>query len=199
MRIAVKIFAILSAIGIFVFDFDKISQAATANTIGIDVMSNLIFYYFLPIGLIVAVLFLVKLFNKNILEKIVAVILMVFSAFYGLFRIADLINNAIVGTFKDYETIYQGLIWFSQTLLLASLFLLAVGSFKPKVLKISGYILIASVILHIAAYSYLIINGGYSIKALISPSSDIFFIVGQALLLICYIGVYLKEVWRLDE
>ena len=83
-------------------------------------------------------------------------------------------------------------------------FLRIVGLIKKELLTVlidpnSRVILIASVILHIASYSYLIINGGYSIKALISPSSDIFFIVGQALLLICYIGVYLKEVWRLDE
>jgi len=125
---------------------------------------------------------------------------MVFSSLHFLLKIADLVYNyAMDKSLPKYDSAYQTIIWLSQIILLASFFLLGLSFFKNKVRGASAYVLIVSVIAHIICYAYFVIRSGYNVALLFDADSEISFILTQVLVLIGYIGIYLKEVWFENE
>ena len=98
-----------------------------------------------------------------------------------------------------YDNLYQTMIWVSQIILLVSFFLLALSFFKNKLRSISAYVLIVSVVAHALCYAFYVIRSGYNLSALFESGSEISFILTCALVLLGYIGIYLKEVWFENE
>ena len=196
MSIALKILAFLSACGIAIFDFSKFQIIATYPYYFDQVIS----YYFLPAGLILALFYFTGFLQNKVFKKITAVLLMVFSSLHFLLKIADLVYNyAMDKSLPNYDSTYQTIIWLSQIILLASFFLLGLSFFKNKVRGASAYVLIVSVIAHIICYAYFVIRSGYNVALLFDADSEISFILTQVLVLIGYIGIYLKEVWFENE
>lgn len=196
MSIALKILAFLSACGIAIFDFSKF-QLIAENPYYFD---QVISYYFLPVGFLLALFFFTGFLQNKVFKKITAVLLMVFSGFHLLLKIADLVYNfAMDKSLLNYDNTYQTVIWVSQIILLVSFFLLGLSFFKNKLRSISAYVLIVSVVAHILCYSYYVIRSGYNVSLLFNAESEIAFILTQGLVLLGYVGIYLKEVWIENE
>lgn len=196
MSIALKILAFLSACGIAIFDFSKF-QIIAENPYYFD---QVISYYFLPAGLILALFYFTGFLQNKVFKKIIAVLLMVFSSLHLLLKVADLVYNFVMDkSLASYDNTYQTIIWLSQMILLVSFFLLGLSFFKNKIRSASAYVLIVSVIAHILCYAYYIIRSGYNLSLLFNAESEISFILTGVLVLIGYIGIYLKEVWFENE
>ena len=196
MSIALKILAFLSACGIAIFDFSKF-QIIAQNPYYFD---QVISYYFLPAGLLLALFYFTGFLQNKVFKKIAAVLLMVFSSLHILLKLADLAYNAIMDkSLPRYDNLYQTMIWVSQIILLVSFFLLALSFFKNKLRSASAYVLIVSVVAHALCYAFYVVRSGYSLSALFESGSEISFILTGALVLLGYIGIYLKEVWFENE
>lgn len=195
MSIALKILAFISACGIAIFDFSKF-QIIAENPYYFD---QVISYYFLPAGLVLALFYFTGFLQNKVFKKITAVLLMVFSGFHLLLKIADIVFNLADKTLLNNENIYQSLIWVSQIILLISFFLLGLSFFKNKLRSISAYLLIVAVIAHALCYVYYLLRSGYSASLLFDSESEISFILTQSLVLLGYVGIYLKEVWFEEE
>lgn len=195
MSIALKILAFISACGIAIFDFSKF-QIIAENPYYFD---QVISYYFLPAGLVLALFYFTGFLQNKVFKKITAVLLMVFSGFHLLLKIADIVFNLADKTLLNNENIYQSLIWVSQIILLVSFFLLGLSFFKNKLRSISAYLLIVAVIAHALCYVYYLLRSGYSASLLFDSESEISFILTQSLVLLGYVGIYLKEVWFEEE
>ena len=117
MSIALKILAFISACGIAIFDFSKFQIIAEYPYYFDQVIS----YYFLPTGLILALFYFTGFLQNKVFKKITAILLMVFSGLHFLLKIADLVYNyAMDKSLSNYDSTYQTIIWLSQIILLAS-------------------------------------------------------------------------------
>lgn len=195
MTIALKIFAFLSATYVAYFDFTKISLMVQNPEVSLDLAS----YFFVPVGILFALFYFTGLMQKPIYKKIVSYLLMGFSGFHLLFKVLDLVLNLASNSFLDVETNYQGFLWVSQIIFLASVFILGLSFIKNNLRPLSAYVFVVSLVAYCLTVFYFVYASGIPVEVIFAKNSSFGFLIPQSLVWIGYTGIFFKEVWLENE
>lgn len=197
MRIALKIFAFLSAIGVAYFDLYNIESVVYNPDAFVTAMG----FHLIPIGILLGLFYGAGFLKKGVYKKIAGVFLCIFTALYFILRVVGVIYDLSSGIFSQSNPLenYRGILWLGQALVCGGMFLLGLSAFIKKLQKISTYITLAGIAVCIASFVYLMASFSLNFGLLFDVNSDAFFITPQILVLIGYVGIYLKEVWLDNE
>lgn len=190
MKTVFKVLALAGAVWLIFYDISHIGMIFEAPYF----MDSIISYYYLPVGIIFALSALIVLACKKA-EKPLMVVVMVFSGLHFILKAIEVVWNLCAGMVQPGEMLFQTLLWCSQALLLAAIFLYALRAFVPQVNVAAGIVFFVAALAHLGSYIYFVSFAGGGITGIFESDSSTSFILPQFLTVLGYTFIFFDSVW----